>query len=96
MGMPPPVMTMADYMAWENVQVDRHEFHRGETYAMVGGTRGHNRVIVNLTRHIGRADEPSAVLPLDLDRDRPRVRADGGEVLHRRVEHRRQQVVDRR
>lgn len=45
-------MTLAEFLAWENAQPDRHEFHRGETFAMVGGTSGHNRVIVNLTRRI--------------------------------------------
>ena len=45
-------MTLAEFIAWENEQPERHEFYGGETFAMVGGTRGHNRVIVNLTRHI--------------------------------------------
>lgn len=52
MGMPLPKMTLAEYLAWETAQPDRHEFNRGETFAMVGGTSGHNRVIVNLTRRI--------------------------------------------
>ena len=52
MGLPLPKMTLAEYMAWETAQPDRHEFYRGETFAMVGGTSGHNRVVVNLTRRI--------------------------------------------
>ncbi len=46
-------MTLDQFMAWENEQPERHEFYRGEWFNMVGGTRGHNRVIANLTRHLG-------------------------------------------
>lgn len=52
MGLPLPKMTLAEYLAWEDTQDERHEFYRGDTFAMVGGTRGHNRVVVNLTRRI--------------------------------------------
>lgn len=52
MGVPLPKLPLADYMAWENDQPDRHEFYRGEIFPMVGGTSGHNRVVVNLTRRI--------------------------------------------
>jgi Uma2 family endonuclease len=44
---------VAEFMAWENAQPDRHEFYRGETFAMVGGTARHNRVILNLASRIG-------------------------------------------
>lgn len=43
-----PIMTLADFLAWENEQPERHEFHRGELFAMVGGRRAHGRVVVNL------------------------------------------------
>lgn len=52
MGLPLHKPTLAEFLAWENAQHDRHEFYRGEIFAMVGGTSRHNRVIVNLTRHI--------------------------------------------
>jgi hypothetical protein len=48
MGMPLQRMTLAEFMVWENQQQDRHEFYRGEWFNMVGGTRGHNRVVNNL------------------------------------------------
>ena len=53
--MPVPLhkMTLVDFMAWEEDQPERHEFFRGETYAMVGGTARHNRVILNLASLIG-------------------------------------------
>ncbi len=53
MGMPLQKMTMAEFLAWEAEQTERHEFYRGETYAMVGGSARHNRVILNLASRIG-------------------------------------------
>ena len=35
-------MTLAEFMAWENEQTERHEFYRGEIFGMVGGTARHN------------------------------------------------------
>ena len=52
MGLPIPKMTLAQFLAWEEVQPERHEFYRGETYAMVGGAARHNRVIMNLGSRI--------------------------------------------
>ena len=46
-------MTLPDFLAWEDHQTARHEFFRGETFAMVGGTARHNRVILNLASRIG-------------------------------------------
>ena len=43
-----PIMTLSDFLAWENEQADRHEFFGGELFAMVGGRRTHGRVVVNL------------------------------------------------
>ncbi len=53
MGMSLHKMTMAEFLAWEEQQTDRHEFYRGETFAMVGGTARHNRVILNLAGRLG-------------------------------------------
>ena len=44
---------LADFLEWEEHQPERHEFFRGETFAMVGGTARHNRVILNLASRIG-------------------------------------------
>ncbi len=46
-------LSLAEYMAWEAEQEGRNEFHRGEVFAMVGGCRGHGRIIANLVRHQG-------------------------------------------
>lgn len=53
MGMPLQKMTLEQFLAWEDAQPERHEFYRGETFAMVGGTARHNRVILNLAGRIG-------------------------------------------
>ena len=46
-------MNLTEFLLWEERQPERHEFIRGETFAMVGGTARNNRVILNLARHIG-------------------------------------------
>lgn len=45
--------TLADFLAWEEAQPERHEFYRGEVFAMVGGRRVHGRVVSNLNRELG-------------------------------------------
>jgi Uma2 family endonuclease len=46
-------MSLAEYLAWEAREPRRNEFWRGEVFAMVGGNRGHGRVVANLMRHLG-------------------------------------------
>ncbi len=41
--------TPEEYEAWEEGQLERHEYHFGEVYAMPGGTLEHARLIVALT-----------------------------------------------
>jgi Uma2 family endonuclease len=41
-------LSMADYLVWENQQSTRHEFYRGEVFAMVGVRRVHGLVVLNL------------------------------------------------
>jgi Uma2 family endonuclease len=53
MGVPHHRLSLAEYLAWERQQTQRHEFWRGEVFAMVGGKRGHGRVVANLMRHLG-------------------------------------------
>ena len=43
-----PRITIEAYLAWENEQPGKHEFHRGEVFAMTGGRRVHGRVLLNL------------------------------------------------
>jgi hypothetical protein len=53
MGLPIARLTLTEFLAWEAEQPDRHEFHRGEVFAMVGGTARHHRVILNLAARLG-------------------------------------------
>lgn len=53
MGVPLHKLSIAQYLAWENAQAGRSEFFRGEVFGMVGGRRGHGRVVANLMRHLG-------------------------------------------
>jgi Uma2 family endonuclease len=55
MGHALPKLTLDDFLRWENEQPERHEFHRGEVFAMVGGRRVHGRVVHNLSRLLGNA-----------------------------------------
>ena len=41
-----------EFLEWENRQPERHEYHRGEVFAMAGGTEPHARIIGNLHFHL--------------------------------------------
>ncbi|MEO0768530.1 MAG: Uma2 family endonuclease [Cyanobacteria bacterium J06649_4] len=41
-------MTPAEYLAWEPKQALRYEYCNGNVFAMTGGTKGHNRLALNL------------------------------------------------
>ena len=43
-----PVLTAADYLAWESAQLDRHEYIDGEVFAMAGAEDRHVTVSMNL------------------------------------------------
>lgn len=49
MSRPAERLSIASYLEWENQQVERHEFYRGEIFAMVGARRAHGCVVVNLS-----------------------------------------------
>ena len=46
-------MTLTEFLEWEEHQAERHEFYRGETFAMAGETARHNRVVLNLASRMG-------------------------------------------
>ena len=48
MGVALPKLSLADFLDWENAQPDRHEFYRGEVFAMTVGRRSHGRVALNI------------------------------------------------
>lgn len=48
MALAQPELDLQAYLAWENAQPERHEFYRGETFAMVGVRRVHGMVSGNV------------------------------------------------
>ena len=41
-------LSLQEFLDWENDQPERHEFHRGEVFAMVGARRIHNEISGNI------------------------------------------------
>ena len=41
-------LSLQEFLDWENQQDERHEFHRGEVFAMVGARRIHGIVSLNI------------------------------------------------
>ena len=54
-AMTQPKLSLSEFLAWENEQPERHEFYRGEIFAMVGARRVHGRVVSNLSRRFSEA-----------------------------------------
>jgi Uma2 family endonuclease len=44
-----PKLTPEEYFAWEEQQLERHEYINGEVYAMSGGTVNHGRIAIKIT-----------------------------------------------
>jgi Uma2 family endonuclease len=54
-AMTQPRLSLEAYLAWENDQPTRHEFFRGEVFAMTGARRVHGCVQANIARVLGNA-----------------------------------------
>jgi Uma2 family endonuclease len=46
-------MTLAEYLEWEPLQTEKHEFFGGQVFSQAGGTRRHSLVGSNLLRSVG-------------------------------------------
>ncbi|MEG4997491.1 Uma2 family endonuclease [Microcoleus sp. B4-D4] len=44
-----PQITPEEYFAWEEKQLEKHEYINGQVYAMSGGSVNHSRIAVRLT-----------------------------------------------
>lgn len=60
MGVALEKLTLSAFLEWENAQETRHEFYRGEVFAMVGVRRPHGRVVANLVHALMSALDGSA------------------------------------
>jgi len=61
-------MSEQEYLAFERVSAERHEYAHGEVFAMAGGTRAHSLIAGNIQRELGLAllDRPCEVHGPDL------------------------------
>lgn len=60
-------MTSAEYLEWERQQLDKHEFHHGEVFAMAGGSPEHNFLAgkMNAALQVALHGKRCAVFPSD-------------------------------
>jgi Uma2 family endonuclease len=45
-------ISISDYLEGERTATEKHEYYKGEVYAMSGASLKHNRIQVNFTRHV--------------------------------------------
>lgn len=67
MGLPSTGMTASEYLAWERLQPERHEYYRGEVFLMAGGSPRHNAISAAIIRDLGVAARGSACRVLTSD-----------------------------
>src|SRR5690349_5889461 len=48
----PPLMTLEEYLAWEDEMPIRHELVGGEVFAMTGASLRHSRIAGNVFGHV--------------------------------------------
>ncbi len=65
---PKRMLSAEEYLELERHAEDRHEYFRGEIFAMTGGTRRHTQIAVNLASELRAAlrDRPCLVVGSDL------------------------------
>jgi Uma2 family endonuclease len=62
-----PRLTPEEYFAWEEQQLERHEYIDGEVYAMSGGTVNHSEIASKFNRLLGNHLEDSGCKTLNSD-----------------------------
>ena len=62
-----PRLTPEEYFAWEEQQLERHEYINGEVYAMSGGTVNHSEIAAKFNRLVGNHLEESGCRILNSD-----------------------------
>ena len=62
-----PKFTPEEYFAWEEQQLERHEYIDGEVYAMSGGTVTHSQIASNFNRLLGNHIRGSGCKTLNSD-----------------------------
>ena len=61
-------MSVAEYLAFERASREKHQYVRGEVFAMAGASLRHNRIVARLVLHVGQGlgEGPCQVFPSDL------------------------------
>jgi Uma2 family endonuclease len=61
-------LSASEYLASERGGSRKHEYSRGETFAMAGASRAHNLIVTNLVRELSTAlrGQPCEVYPSDM------------------------------
>lgn len=67
-------MSLREYLAWEEGSGGKHEFYRGEIFAMAGTTIRHNRITKNISWRLGQLLEGRECEPFGSDQ-RVRINA---------------------
>ncbi|WP_310488930.1 Uma2 family endonuclease [Chamaesiphon sp. VAR_69_metabat_338] len=62
-----PRFTPTEYFAWEEQQLERHEYINGEVYAMSGGTINHSEIAAKFNRLLGNHLDDSGCRTLNSD-----------------------------
>jgi Uma2 family endonuclease len=62
-----PKLTIEEYLEWENVNTEKHEYYRGEVFAMSGAKMAHNIITRNLLISIGVRLKGKACQPFGSD-----------------------------
>jgi Uma2 family endonuclease len=62
-----PRLTPEEYFAWEEQQLERHEYIHGEIYAMSGGSVNHSEIASKFNRLLGNHLEDSGCKTLNSD-----------------------------
>jgi Uma2 family endonuclease len=62
-----PRFTPTEYFAWEEQQLERHEYIDGEVYAMSGGTVNHSEIAAKFNRLLGNHLDDSGCRTLNSD-----------------------------
>lgn len=57
--------TFAEYLAMEEKSVERHDFYHGDLFAMAGGTKNHNSIVVNITVALKTNKKPGCDVYID-------------------------------
>lgn len=69
-------MTAAEYLAWETGEREKHEYHRGEVFAMAGGSPRHNFLSAGIAAELRAATQGRGCRALSSDQ---RIAAEQGK-----------------